>query len=360
MTPSFHAVVLTERNTAHLLVVGVTAADRTRRALAQVDLHLSRKSGSGPVVLLLAADALLEPAAITALVAGAAKGTATLAAGDDPARPAALALSLRDTPAQGLTTERLSEVVATLRAEGRLQQVATGDALCLRVSDSVSAERASTVLLARLIRPRNGSFARNFDRHLSRPVSVRLVELGVPPNGVTAVATLIGLTGAGLLAQMSQGMRVLGAGLFVVSTILDGCGGEVAQLALRRSGFGRLDLIGGDIVNAAVFLGLAIALARGADGGIPAVVIYLTGGGFVLARFVGVLFSNWLARTERHLDHDWYERLTGHDFAYVILALAIAGRLHWFLWMAVIGCYVFVAAVLIYWARLRRAARLGS
>jgi phosphatidylglycerophosphate synthase len=336
------------------LVAGLTAADRTRRALAAANLGAVPLTEPSGVVLLLAADALAEPAAIMALVAGAAPGSAALATGDDPARPAALALTTADAIAHRLTaTDQLGRLAATLRAEGRLHQIPVGDALCLRVADAATARSASAVLLRRLVRPTDGFFARYFDRHLSRPISVGLVRLGVSPNFVTAVATLVGLGGAVLLASTSHAARVLGASLFVVSTILDGCDGEVARLAFRCSDVGRrLDLLGDNVVNTAVFLALAIALSAGVDGGVPAGVPALTGVGFVLATSVGFLFSNWLARTKRELNRDWYERLTGRDFAYVILVLAIVGHLAWFFWMAAVGCFVFSALVLGYWAWL--------
>jgi phosphatidylglycerophosphate synthase len=348
-----HAVVLAaaRSGTPSPLVAGLTPAERTRRGIAAANLDAVPMSDPNGVVLFLAADALAEPAALTALVAGAAGGSTVFAAGDDPDAPAALAVSVTDAVAHRIVaTDQLAGLAATFRAEGRLQQVAVGDALCLRVADEATARRASNVLLRRLVRPTDGFFARYFDRHLSRPISVHLVQSGVSPNTVSAIATLVGLVGAALLASMNHAARVLGATLFVVSTILDGCDGEVARLAFRCTDFGRrLDLIGDNVVNAAVFLALGIALSQGADGGVPAGVPAVTGVGFVMATLVGFLFSNWLARSKREISRDWYERLTGRDFAYVILVLAVIGHLGWFLWMAAVGCYVFTALVLIYW-----------
>jgi phosphatidylglycerophosphate synthase len=360
VTRNVHAVVLPESSGTDTapLVAGLTPAERTRRALAETGVGTVPASTPDGVALLVASDALVEPAAVAALVTAAAPERAAMAAGDDPASPAALAISVKEATAHRPTTgEELATLAATLRADGRLQQVAVGEALCLRIRDSTTASDTAGVLLRRLVLPTDGFLARHFDRNLSRPLSVLLVRLGVHPNVVTAVATLVGLLGAGLLASMSRGWRVLGASTLVVSTILDGCDGEVARLSLRCSDLGRrLDLIGDNVVNAAVFIGMGVALARGADGGVPSALLGVTALGFSVATLTGFLFSNWLARTARTMSRNVYEQLAGRDFAYVVLALAIAGRLHWFLWMAAIGCYVFSGLVLAYWARTTYAA----
>ncbi len=358
MKRSIPAVVLSAHRATQPLVAGLTPAERTRRAFAMLQRNDAALSPL-PAILFVAADALVEPAAVVALLAGVAPGSAAVAAGDDPARPAALALSADEPWTQRLsTTEHLGACATALRETHRIRAIDVGDALCMRVQDRAGAERASAVLRARLIRPTDGFLARHFDRHLSIRLSLRLVEHDVSPNAVTAVATLVGLVGALALADGHHLVRVLGAALFVLSTILDGCDGEVARLALRCSELGRrLDLLGDNVVNAAVFAGIAFALAHGADGGISPPVVYAMGAGFVVATATGFVFSHWLARTQHAVEHDWYERLTGRDFAYVILALAIAGRLHWFLWMTAIGCFGFAAAVGTYWAWLAIARR---
>jgi phosphatidylglycerophosphate synthase len=351
--PASRAIFLSGNDAQPPRVAGLTPIQRTRRALEGIPSG-DEVSSEGGVVLFLATDALVEPNAISALLAGSRCGAATVAAEDDPRRPAALALCACDERAHLLTsTEALTDCVTAARDAGTLHTIAVGDDVCRRISDRATAERAEAILLARLIRPTDGFLARYFDRHLSRRLSVRLVERDVAPNTVTIVATLVGLVGAGLLAQLHHGARVFGATLLVISTILDGCDGEVARLSLRCSELGRrLDLLGDNVVNAAVFAAMAIALERGADGGIPPGLAPLTAIAFVVATCTGFVFSKWLARTNRTLERDWYERLTGRDFAYVILLLAIAGRLHWFLWMAMVGCFAFSASVLAYWTRL--------
>ena len=44
-----------------------------------------------------------------------------------------------------------------------------------------------------------------------------------------------------------------------------------------------------------------------------------------------------------------FESLMNRDFAYLLLALALFGKLHWFLWGAAFGTYIYAGAlVLVY------------
>src|SRR5262245_6600695 len=99
-----------------LLVAGLTAAERTQRALAATGIGTYPPRTPDSVVMILTSDALLEPAAVAALVAAAAPECAAISAGDDPASPAALALSAAEVVANQLTVaEQLATLAATLR-----------------------------------------------------------------------------------------------------------------------------------------------------------------------------------------------------------------------------------------------------
>ena len=49
------------------------------------------------------------------------------------------------------------------------------------------------------------------------------------------------------------------------------------------------------------------------------------------------------------------EKLASRDYTYLLLILALLGRLEWFLYAAAVGAWVFVGIVLAYWAYQRRA-----
>ena len=327
-------------------VAGLPSAERTRRALALAGLGAaSPPAGAADgAKLLVAADALIEPGALRALAGEEAPAGLALAA-DAPGPPAALRVP--EGTATPAVADELAALAERLRREGRLRMVDTRGARCQRVRSADEARRAEREMLAALVRPTDGFFARHFDRRISKRISLPLVRRGVRPNTVTVVATLVGLAGASLMASTAWLAQVLGALLFVFSTVLDGCDGEVARLSLRTSLFGRrLDLVGDNLVNAAVFgaIGYTSLHAHPTFGMKAAVVTALAGLAFATA--AGFWYSEWLYGTGRgDALRDHYERLASRDFAYLLLALALLGRLHWFVWAAAAGSHLFALAL---------------
>ena len=232
--------------------------------------------------------------------------------------------------------------------------------LCLPVGspgDAVAAERA---LLATLGSPSDGPIAR-FDRALSTRLSRHLVRTPLRPNHITTIGTLIGLTGAWCLAQGSYAWEVLGALLFWLAVIVDGCDGEVARLKFLESRIGYLyDVTTDNIVHAAIFAGMGIGLYR-ADPTQPFLLLgALLVGGLVAATAATMSLlvpEPTGAQPPPHTARGrWRRRLLGgfealmnRDFAYLLLALAVVGKLHWFLWGAAFGTYAYAGAlVLVY------------
>lgn len=102
---------------------------------------------------------------------------------------------------------------------------------------------------------------------LIRRVSCRLtpflLELPVTANHITVAATAIGLAGAWCFLQGGMAASLSGAILFIISSILDNCDGEVARLKGIESRFGdRLGDFGGWVVHAALFVALGINAAQ--------------------------------------------------------------------------------------------------
>jgi phosphatidylglycerophosphate synthase len=346
---------------AELEVAGLAVAERTRRALraAGFELAPSAEHSNGAHTLFVAGDAVIDPNAARALVAAAEAGQGVMSAGDSIEAPAALVVPGDASDVAVLASaDALGPLAARLRAGARLRLAATGDGPCQRVRSRGDAARLERALLAGLVQPSDGFFARHFDRLLSSRLSPVLVRHGVAPNTITLVATAVGLAGALCLTALSQGLQLLGALLFIASTILDGCDGEVARLAFRSSEFGRrLDLIGDNLVNAGVFVAIGWGAIRADEGSTMTTLVWVTLGGFALATVAGFTFSRWLERSGRGAHaHHWYESLASRDFAYFVLLLVVLGRLHWFVWFAAIGSYSFVLVV----AAIRlRAGRNG-
>lgn len=313
-------------------VAGLTVAERTRRAFDVAGVNPAREA-PGPR-LVVARDALLEPDAVRAL---SAEGDPTLArvleGADAPA-----AARLPEDVALPADAPALTRALDALRAQGRVEPLAV-DARCQRVRTRAEAARVEGAMLDALIQPTDGFFARHFDRHVSIRFSLTLLRLGVAPNTITLAATAIGLVGAWLLASAAVPVQVLGALLFIVSTILDGSDGEVARLGLRQSDFGRkLDLACDNVVNGAVFFAIGWVTLRGDTSALAWFAVGATLFGVAFASAVGFWYSAWLDKSGRDGEAlHAYESLASRDWAYLVLGLAIFGKLPWLIWAAALG-----------------------
>ncbi|NMC70329.1 MAG: CDP-alcohol phosphatidyltransferase family protein [Myxococcales bacterium] len=147
---------------------------------------------------------------------------------------------------------------------GRVETVATGRHWhVVRTPEDTRA--AETLLLQALRKPADGIVARHINRNLSLVLTRRLAHTAITPNQVSAVVLLIGLASGPFAALGSWLGFALGGLCYYLSSVLDGCDGELSRLKYLGSPLGAwVDTVVDDLVGLSFLSGLYLGLHRAA------------------------------------------------------------------------------------------------
>ena len=113
-----------------------------------------------------------------------------------------------------------------------------------------------------LVKPTDGIFAR-MNRRVSIPISRALINLPITPNMVSLFTLALSLAAGACFAAGGYWNCLMGAVLGVITSILDGCDGEVARLKLQVSDFGCwMDTVCDYLYYIVTFAGITIGMVR--------------------------------------------------------------------------------------------------
>lgn len=218
------------------------------------------------------------------------------------------------------------------------------------------------------VKDTEGFMSRHFERKLSIALSRRLVWTPVTPNQMSFISIAVGLLGALFMGMGGTSRQIAGALLFLTHSVLDGCDGEIARVKLEQSRFGGLiDFWGDNGVHTAVFVAIALewygqqgnpwALGFGAlavMGSLgSAALVYVS----TMRRRTGQtpLYTSVSERESKGRIAATADFLTRRDFIYLVVLLALFGRLEWFLVLSALGAPLFfLLLVAIRWGDRRR------
>ena len=121
-----------------------------------------------------------------------------------------------------------------------------------RVRSEEDLKRAEKLLLSQCKKPTDGVISKYLNRHISLQISRILIRLPITANQMTALTLLVGLVGAYYAATMHFLMAFL---IFQITSILDGCDGEIARLKFQKTKRGAwLDTVSDNIIYIAFIL----------------------------------------------------------------------------------------------------------
>lgn len=242
---------------------------------------------------------------------------------------------------------QLSTVLTDLPRRGAVEHVPNNGRLCAPVVVEDNRDRVERELFVGLQSPFDGWVDRYINRKLSPCLSRWLLRTPLTPNHVTLISLAVGLIAALSFAAEGWLSGVVGALLLQCSAVIDCCDGEVARLKFLESPGGYyLDITCDNVVHVAVFAGITWSVYRALGYDYILVLGGLAAFGTSMS-FLSVFatrhsrFRKASTRLDRLID-----ALTNRDFSILLLLCALVGKLHWFLWVLVVGVNLFWPTVL--------------
>ncbi len=128
------------------------------------------------------------------------------------------------------------------------------------VDDEVALEKAEKILVKNLSKPTDGPIARFINRPVSLKISTFLAKTKITPNQVTFLSFLIAVI-ASVCFFTGEYIKIIAGGILAqLSSIIDGCDGEIARLKLSISKFGEwFDRVLDRVADGLMILGLTRA-----------------------------------------------------------------------------------------------------
>jgi phosphatidylglycerophosphate synthase len=267
----------------------------------------------------------------------------------------------------------IDEEIRHLQETAAVRKEQLPEEALIRVENESELPGAEGRLFQRLIKPTESLLSRKFERKVSLAITRRLLYTRVTPNQISIASILLGVFSALLFLGASRMLHVLGGGLLLFSSIVDGCDGELARLRFQESRWGSwLDFLGDNVVHMSVFFCVGLGLCLRGEGPVYALLgclaalgnlgaasavffrVFLKGGDRVIT-FATPVRVEEMDRAQGGLRRriEFTDKLSNRDFFYLILVCGAIGQLWIFMWVASIGVLFYFFNLIYLYYRMR-------
>lgn len=148
-----------------------------------------------------------------------------------------------------------------LANQGKLDALDVTGNFWIDVDDESALQKAKQTLIQQLFKPTDGPISKKVNRRFSTKISAYLAQYNVSPNFITLLSFILAVF-SGIFFFFGGYLNILIGGIMAqLSSILDGCDGEIARLKFRFSDFGAwLDRILDRYSDGIIILGMTHAI----------------------------------------------------------------------------------------------------
>lgn len=133
---------------------------------------------------------------------------------------------------------QLTDAVQYLVEKGRIDTIDITGKFWIDIDTPESLKHAKHQMLRNLTKPTDGIISRIINRRISTLITSKLVETGITPNQVSVFAFMLMVISSILFAFGKWVYLIIGGILVQLSSIIDGCDGEIARLKFQISRYG--------------------------------------------------------------------------------------------------------------------------
>ncbi|HDL78063.1 MAG TPA: CDP-alcohol phosphatidyltransferase family protein, partial [Bacteroidetes bacterium] len=132
----------------------------------------------------------------------------------------------------------LSAGIKALAKRHKMKAFDISDKYWLDVDDNGALKNAKSLLFEKLKKNTDGPVSRILNRPISSKISELLLKTNITPNQISLISFILGFFGALFFYFGNYIYLVIGGLLVQLSSIIDGCDGEVARLKLVETEYG--------------------------------------------------------------------------------------------------------------------------